>query len=167
MTRLNLNLRENKGYTYGASSSLALFSKSGYWFSGASVQTDKTKETVVEFINELRDLAGAKPISEVELAEARANRVRGFAQQFESLGRIAGIVIELWSYGLPISALQKEPDEFASATTAKVNSVAQRYAKVENSMLLLVGDRSKIERPVQELDLGQVVIIDDEGKPVH
>ncbi len=167
MTRLNLNLRENKGYTYGASSALALFSKSGYWFSGASVQTDKTKETVVEFINELRDLAGAKPISEVELAEARTNRVRGFAQQFESLGRIAGIVIELWSYGLPISDLQKEPDQFASATTATVNSVVQRYANVENSMLLLVGDRSRIESPIRELNLGEVVIIDDEGKPIH
>jgi zinc protease len=164
MNRLNLNLRENKGYTYGASSALALFSKAGYWFSGASVQTDKTKETVVEFMNELKDLAGAKPISEVELAEAKANRVRGFAQQFESVGRVAGIVADLWSYGLPMSDLQREPDELAKATGITVNTVAQRYANVEKSMLLLVGDRSKIEDSVQGLNLGEVVVIDDEGR---
>lgn len=167
MTRLNMNLRENKGYTYGASSTLALFSKAGYWFSGASVQTDKTKETVIEFINELKDLAGGKPISEVELAEAKANRVRGFAQQFESLGRVAGIVTEMWSYGLPMTDLQKEPENLAKATVSTVNATAQRYAKVENSMLLLVGDRSRIESPIRELNLGEVVIIDDEGKTAH
>ena len=117
MNRLNLNLREDKGYTYGASSALALFSKAGYWFSGASVQTDKTKETVVEFMTELKNLAGAKPISESELAEAKANKVRGFAQQFESVGRVAGIVADLWSYGLPMSDLQKEPDELATSNS--------------------------------------------------
>ena len=166
MTRLNLNLREKKGYTYGASSRLALFSEAGFWFSSASVQTDKTKETVVEFMNELRDLAGAKPISEVELAEAKANRIRGFAQQFESVGRIAAIVVDLWSYGLPTAVLQKEPDELAKTTSAVVNSVARKYARVENSMLLLVGDRSKIEAPIRELNLGEVVIIDAEGNTV-
>ena len=167
MTRLNLNLRENKGYTYGASSALALFSKAGYWFSGASVQTDKTKETVVEFMNELKDLSGARPISELELSEAKANKVRGFAQQFESVGRIAGIIADLWSYGLPMSDLQREPDELAEATPAKVNAAAQQYAKVENSMLLLVGDRSKIEGPVRDLNLGEVVIINEEGLKVQ
>jgi zinc protease len=166
MNRLNLNLRENKGYTYGASSALALFSKAGYWFSGASVQTDKTKETVVEFMNELKDIAGAKPISEVELAEAKANRVRGFAQQFESVGRVAGIVADLWSYGLPMSDLQREPNEFAKATGITVNTVAQRYANVGKSMLLLVGDRLKIEDSVRGLNLGEVVVIDDEGRTV-
>jgi zinc protease len=167
MTRLNLNLRENKGYTYGASSRLALFSKSGYWFSGASVQTDKTKETVVEFINELNDLAGAKPISDNELAEAKANRIRGFAQQFESVGRLAGIVTDLWSFGLPMTDLQKEPEELAKATNATVNASAQRYANIQNSMLLLVGDRSKIESPVRELNLGDVVVIDDKGGTIR
>ncbi len=167
MTRLNLNLRENKGYTYGASSRLGLFTKAGYWFSGASVQTDKTKETVVEFINELKDLAGAKPISEVELAEAKANRIRGFAQQFESVGRLAGIVTDLWSYGLPMTDLQKEPDELSKATSDTVNAAAQRYANLQRSVLLLVGDRQKIETPVRELNLGELVVIDEEGKTVQ
>jgi len=166
MTRLNLNLRENKGYTYGASSALALYTKAGFWYAGASVQTDKTKETVIEFINELRDLAGAKPISESELAAAKTNRVRGFAQQFETFDRIAGIVTELWSFDLPMSELQREPVEFANVTLEVVNNVAQRYAKLENSMLLLVGDRSKIEEPVRSLNLGEVVVLDDEGKLV-
>ena len=167
MTRLNLNLREDKGYTYGASSSLALFTKGGYWFSAASVQTDKTKETVVEFIKELKDLGGGKPISEKELEEAKANKIRGFAQQFESVERLAGIVTELWSYGLPISDLQKEPDEFAAVTVSIVNEAVQRYARIEESALLLIGDRSKIEEPVRGLNVGEVVLIDDEGRIIR
>lgn len=166
MNRLNLNLRENKGYTYGASSALALFSKTGYWFSAANVQSDKTKETIVEFVNELRDLEGKKPISGSELAEAKANRVRGFAQQFESVARIAGIVAELWSFGIPMSDLQKEPDAIADANLKSVNGVAQKYARIKDSTLLLVGDRSKIEEPVRSLNLGEVVILDDEGKMI-
>ncbi|HEY6951158.1 MAG TPA: pitrilysin family protein [Bacteroidota bacterium] len=164
MNRLNLNLREDKGYTYGASSSLALFSRGGYWFSSASVQSDKTKESVTEFVRELNDLAGGKPISEQELSEAKANKVRGFAQQFESLGRIAGIVAELWSYGLPATELQKEPDEFTRVTLESANSIAQKYAQPGRSMLLMVGDRAKIETSLRELNVGELIILDDEGR---
>ncbi len=165
MNRLNLNLRENKGFTYGASSALALYSKAGYWFSNASVQGDKTRESVVEFVNELRNLQGNGPITERELSEAKANKIRGFAQQFESVGRIAGIIADLWSYGIPMSELQREPDELAAIDLSRVNEVAQKYARIENSKLLLVGDRSKIEEPVRSLDLGEMVFLDEEGKP--
>lgn len=167
MTRLNLNLRENKGFTYGASSSLALFSKAGYWFSAASVQSDKTKESVIEFINELKDLASVRPISESELAEAKANRIRGFAQQFESVGRMAGIVAELWSFGLPMSDLQREPGELMRTTMAAANEAARKYAVPERSTLLLVGDLSKIEKPLRELTRGELVVLDGTGNIVR
>jgi len=165
-TRLNLNLREDKGYSYGVFSNVALSSAAGSWWASGGVQTNKTKESIAEFAAELKSLAGQKPISEKELADAKANRIRGYAQQFESLGRIAGQVAELWTNGLPMAELQKENDEIEKATLAAVNASAQKYAVPNQSTLLLVGDVAKIEAGIRELNLGEVVILDSEGKPV-
>jgi zinc protease len=165
-TRLNLNLREEKGYSYGVFSFPSLYSKSGIWRSTGGVQPNKTKESVVEFVKELKFLAGEKPISDKELENAKANRVRGYAQQFESLNRITTQVAQLWAAGLPITDLQREPEELRKAPLSAVNSVAQKYAAPNGTILLLVGDRAKIEASIRELNLGEIVILDAEGKPV-
>ncbi|HEV7857656.1 MAG TPA: pitrilysin family protein [Pyrinomonadaceae bacterium] len=165
-TRLNLNLREDKGYSYGVFSFPSLYSQYGMWQSSGGVQTNKTKESVVEFVNELKNISGAKPITETELAAAKANRIRGYAQQFESLGRIADQVATLWSQDLPMSELQRETSELEKANLSSVNTVAQKYTAPNGTMLLLVGDLSKIEAGVRELNLGEIVILDAEGKPV-
>jgi zinc protease len=163
-TRLNLNLREDKGYSYGVFSAPVFFSEYGMWQSSGGVQTNKTKESIVEFVKELKFLAGEKPISEKELLNAKANRIRGYAQQFESLGRLADQVATLWSYGLPMSDLQQETTELERATLLAVNTAAKKYALPNMTMTLLVGDRSKIEAGVRELKLGDIVILDAEGK---
>lgn len=164
-TRLNLNLREDKGYSYGVFSFPSFYSKYGMWQSSGGVQTNKTKESVVEFVKELKFFAGDKPISDQELANAKANRVRGYAQQFESLGRIADQVAQLWADDLPMSEMQRETNEIEKATLASVNAAAQKYAVPGGVTLLLVGDLSKIEAGVRELNLGEIVILDVEGKP--
>ena len=79
-TRLNLNLREDKGYSYGVFSSLVLMREAGIWYAAGPVQTDKTSESVAEFDKELKAIAGGKPITEDEFASAKQTKVRGFAQ---------------------------------------------------------------------------------------
>jgi zinc protease len=163
-TRLNLNLREDKGYSYGVFSFPTFFSEYGMWQSSGGVQTNKTKESVVEFVKELKFFAGEKPITEKELLAAKANRIRGYAQQFESLGRLADQVATLWAYGLPMSELQEETTGLERSTLASVNSAAKKYAVPGSTMMLLVGDRAKIEAGLRELKLGDIVILDAEGK---
>jgi len=165
-TRLNLNLREDKGYSYGVFSNLALFSQGGLWYAGGGVQTNKTKESLVEFDNEMKGLAGAKPISDAEFTDAKVKRVRGYAQQFESLSRINDQIAELWSYGLPMEELQREYEETAKATLEAARAAADKYAEPEKATLLLVGDLAKIEPGVRELKFGEIVVLDAEGKPV-
>jgi zinc protease len=165
-TRLNLNLREEKGYSYGVFSNLALMSHAGLWSATGGVQTNKTKESVVEFDREMKALAGAKPISQEEFAAARERRLRGYAQQFESLGRLSQQVGDNWILGLPPTELQREYDATNSATIAQVLAAAKKYAKPEAATLLLVGDRSKIEPGIRELQLGEIVALDAEGRPV-
>ena len=161
--RLGMNLREEKGYSYGVFSFPALNSKYGMWRAFGGVQTNKTKESVVEFEKELKYIAGEKPISDKELTDARNNRVRGYAQQFESLSRVAGQIEGLWAFALPMTELQREPDELAKAPLDSVNAAAQKYAKPSGASLLLVGDASKIESGLRELNLGDIVQLDAEG----
>jgi zinc protease len=165
-TRLNLNLREDKGYSYGVFSLPIFYSKAGMWQAQGGVQTDKTKESVVEFVKELRFFAGEKPISEKELVDAKHSRMRGYAQQFESLGRIADQIAQVWADDLPMTELQRETSELEKATLASVNTTAQKYAVPGGVTLLLVGDLSKIEAGVRGLNLGEYVILDVEGKPM-
>ncbi len=165
-TRLNLNLREDKGFSYGVFAFPQHFQNAGTWIASGGVQTDKTKESATEFMRELKFIAGEKPITEEELTTARLARIRGYAQQFESYGRIAGQISDLWTAGLPMSNLQKETDELAKLQLAQVNSVAAKYTKPEQTTILLVGDLSKIEAGIRELNLGEIVILDSEGNPV-
>lgn len=165
-SRLNLNLREDKGYSYGVFSTLALRSAAGVWLSSGAVQTDKTNESVTEFVAELNGLGGKRPITAKELADAKANHLRGYSQQFESLGRVASQVRQLWALDLPMSELQREVLETEKATLKAVNQAAQRYAVPASATLLLVGDRSKIETRVRALNLGRLVILDSEGELV-
>ncbi len=165
-TRLNLNLREEKGYSYGVFSTLALYREGGQWYANGPVQTDKTAESVAEFDKEMKALAGGKPISEEEFATAKQVKTRGYAQQFESYGRVADQMAELWALGLPMSELQREHDEVLRAGLDATLTAAKTYAGAEKASLVLVGDRSKVEPALRALGAGEIVLVDSEGRPV-
>jgi zinc protease len=165
-TRLNMNLRQNKGYSYGVFSNIGLYHDAGVWYSTGGVQTNKTKESLVEFDKELKGIAGEKAISEDEFGSARSTRVRGYAQQFEALGRINGQVADLWMNGLPMTELQRYPETVAKMSLADARAAAKKYARPEKATTLLVGDRAKIEAGLKELSLGEIVVLDADGKPV-
>jgi len=165
--RLGMNLREQKGYSYGVFSFSIAYSKYGMWRASGGVQTNKTKESLVEFAKELKYISGEKPVSEKELTDAKHERIRGYAQQFESMGSVGSQISSLWIVGQPLTELQREPDELQKASLDAVNAAARKYAAPTGTTLLLVGDLSKIESAVRELNLGEVVIIDAEGRPAE
>lgn len=166
-TRLNLNLRENKGYSYGVFSFPSFYTKTGVWVASGGVQTDKTKESIVEFNNELKNISGQKPITETELTDAKANRVRGYAQEFETMGQLIRQIAQLWTLGLPMTELQRVTDATQRIALPAVNQAARKYAVPGKATLLLVGDFSKIGPGLRELNLGEITILDVEGKPVR
>lgn len=165
-TRLNLNLREDKGYTYGVFSNVSAHSSAGLWWASGGVQTDKTAEALVEFISELRAIAGGNPVTEAEVENARLTRVRGYAQGFESLSRIAGRIAGLWVNRLPMTELQREVDVTAHLGVDDVRSAAGKYVKQHDVIYLLVGDLATIKGPVGAMPLGEAVVLDLEARPV-
>jgi len=164
--RLGTNLREEKGYSYGVDSFPHFYSKAGVWVASGGVQTNKTKESVVEFQKELHFLAGQKPVTETELKAAKDARIRSYAQSFESLRRVNTKILDFWSLGMPLSDLQREPGELEKVTLTSVNATAEKYANPGKAMLLMVGDAAKIKADVQGLNLGEVVMLDKEGRPL-
>jgi len=164
-TRLNLNLREDKGYSYGVFSGMAQYRDGGLWFAGGGVQTDKTKESVVEFVKELDAIAGPRPITEEEFETAKLRKGRGYAQQFEAYQRVANQIVNLWIDDLPMTELQAEADGVAATTLAEARAAATEWAKPGAAAILVVGDRKKVEAGLREV--GDVVVLDSEARPVE
>ncbi|HXU69087.1 MAG TPA: pitrilysin family protein [Polyangia bacterium] len=164
--RLYANLRQDKGYSYWIPSVTTVLSGGMAWLATGGVQTDKTRESVVELMKELKGIAGARPIGAKELEDARLGRVRNYAAGFGTNNDVAWRVAEVWSRRWPMDELQREPIELGKAALAEVQAAARRYAVPADSSLLLIGDRSKIESGVRALHAGDVIVVDAEGNPL-
>jgi zinc protease len=160
-------LRESDGYTYGFSSGLSLFVNGGELTASGSVQTDKTKEAIVELENQLRLLAGKQPITETELADARKQSRRDDAAAFETLNATAAVMGTLWELHLPMTAMQTESDAAVEASLAQVRAAAAHFANPQKAVLLLVGDRRKIEPGLHDLHLGSITLLDADGNVIQ
>ena len=126
-SRINLNLREDKGYTYGAHSQFSFRLGPGPFYAGGSVQTNVTKEALAELIKELTDVTGPRTITEKELDFAKDRIVRGFPAQFETTDKVAGTLAELVMYDLPDDEFTTYPSRVAAVTKADVDRVARQY----------------------------------------
>lgn len=167
MSRLNLNIREDKGYAYNAWSRQEVNNGPGLWWAFAGVQTDKTKEALVEFINEVKGLSGKRPITQDELDMAQQSWKRGYPQEFSTLSQVISHIAGLWSKNLPMSEMQREIERPAEATLQAVNAAAQKYIVPDQMMILLIGDKAKIEPGIKELNFGPIVPLDAEGRPIE
>ncbi|MCC6424797.1 MAG: insulinase family protein [Phycisphaerales bacterium] len=167
MSRLNLNIREDKGYAYNAWSHQQTNSGPGLWWAYGGVQTDKTREALVEFVKEVRGMAGEKPITKGELETAQLRWKRGYPQQFSTLSQVGSRIADLWSQDLPMSEMQREIERPAEVSLDEVNAAAHKYIKPDQMMILLIGDRAKIEPGIRELNLGPIVPLDVEGRPIE
>jgi len=163
--RLFMNLRQDKGYTYGVFTTASVLSGAMLWAGQGAVQTDKTKESIVEFVKEMKGVGGERAIGAAELDNARLGLIRNYAAGFGTNNDITSRVADLWSRRWPMAELEREPAELAKVSLADSVAAAKRYAGPSEATLLLVGDRAKIEAGVRSLKLGDVIVLDVEGRP--
>ena len=164
--RLYKNLRQDKGYAYGANGMVVLGAGPLGWGAAAPVQTDKTKESVVELIAELKGIAGAKAISTKELEDSRLAWIRNYPANFGTNGDVTFRIADLWTRRWPLTMMADEPAELRRATLPQVQAAAAKYAVPAEAGLLLVGDRAKIEPGIRSLKAGELLFLDVEGNPV-
>jgi zinc protease len=167
-SRVNMNLREDKGYTYGARTSFDFRSAPGPFVASAGVQTAVTKESVAEFLKELKGVRGAMPVSPQELDFAKQAIIRGFPRSFETPEQIAGRLGTVALYGLPDTYFNTYIQNVRAVTLADVNRVANRYLDPSRMAILVVGDRQTVEPGLRALsDVGtRLALVDSDGHPI-
>lgn len=165
-SRINLNLREDKGYTYGARTGYAYRRGAGPFTASADVQTEVTKESVVEFLKELRGVRGEIPVTPAELDYNKQSLIRRYPQGFETVGQISAQLSNLVVYNLPDSYFNDYIPKVNAVTVVDVNRVANKYLTPDKMAILVVGDRKVIEPKLKELKL-PVMFLDSEGNPAN
>jgi predicted Zn-dependent peptidase len=153
-SRLNLNLREKHGYTYGAASVFDMRVSTGPFQALAGVQTDKTRESLQEFFNELNGIL--QPIPDDELTRAKNYVALRFPAGFETTGDISRRLEDALTYGLPDDYFSSYVQRIQAVTAADVERVAKRYIDPSRLAVVLVGDIGTIEPAIAPLRLGPV-----------
>lgn len=153
-SRLNLKLREEKGFTYGAYSGFDWRRGLGPFSIEASVHTAATAEAISDSLAELRDIRGARPPSDDELGLAKASLTRGYPRGFETAEQVARSVASLALHDLPDTYFEEFTPKIERVTAADVVSVAEHYIQPERLAILVVGDRGVIGPSLDALALG-------------
>jgi zinc protease len=162
-SRLNMNLREDKGYTYSARSFTWERKGPAAFTMGARVQTEVTAEALSEFLAELEAIAGGRPIDPEELEFAKGSILGGYSREFETIGQLAGAVTEQVVYGLPDDTFARYPERVRGVDLEEVNRAAVKHFNPDDIAIIVVGDLAKIEDPIRALDLGPIRYADRNG----
>lgn len=161
-SRLNTNLREEKGYTYGVRSQFQYRSAPGPFSIAASVRTDVTGPAVSETLKEIRAMI-AKPLSSKELSNARNSQVLSLPGQFDTNASISASMANTYVYNLGLDYYTTLPQRFASVTDKQVQQAARKYLQPEKLTIIGVGDQAKIAPQLSKLKLAPVEVRDAEG----
>jgi predicted Zn-dependent peptidase len=154
VSRINLNLREDKGFTYGARTAFDFRRGRGPFILQVSVQTDATAEAIRESLAELTAIRGPRPATAEELTLARAALTRGYPRGFETAEQVARAAAQLALYGLPDDYFSQFVPRVSAVDSAEVTRVAREYLDPSRLLTVVVGDREKIGTSLARLDLG-------------
>lgn len=164
-SRINMNLREDKGYTYGASSSFQMGRIAGPFVTGAAVQSAVTKESVVEFMRELQEIRTTRPPSAEEVERTRTALVRREPLRLETNAQIASRLTDLIHFRLPPGYFDDYTDRIAAVTVEDVHRVAREHLDPDEIAIVIVGDRATIEQDLRTLGY-PVEVVAIQGTPV-
>ncbi|ALK99345.1 peptidase M16 [Massilia sp. WF1] len=163
-SRLNMDLREDKHWSYGVGSSLVAAVGQRILFSASPVQTDKTAPALRELMREYADIAGARPITRPELKAAQDNETLGLPGAFETIVQLSNGYATILQYGLPEDYYNTVTDKVLAVDPAALNALAARTMSPQQ-LWIVVGDMGKIEAEVRALGVGEVRKIDADGNP--
>jgi zinc protease len=162
-SRINNNLREAKGYSYGVFSQFRYDRTPGPFVIAGSVRTDVTAPSVAEIFKELRAMR-ERAMPADELAGARNSQVLSLPGQFETNAGIAGSLAETYVFDLPLDYYRTLPAQFSRVTAQDVQGVARKYLAPEQMIVVAVGDRAKVAPQLDKLKLGPAELRDTDGQ---
>jgi zinc protease len=164
-SRINMNLREQHGYTYGAQSQYAFYRAGGRFSAGGPVRADATGAAAKELVSEMARFAGNPP-TDAEVNEAKEFRIRSLPAMFEATSDMASTISSLYLYGRPVDYYSTLPERYRSITAEEIAHTARQDLHPDNLILIVVGDRTKIEQGLRDADLGPIEIRSVSGELV-
>lgn len=165
-SRLNMNLREDKHWSYGARVIFPDARGQRPFFAMAPVQGDKTKEALAETAKEFEQIVSGKPISLEELTKAKGNLTLTLPGRWETNDAVLRSLLEIVQFGLPLDYYKGYAQRIRGVELAAAHKVAAEVINPSRIVYVVVGDRAKIEAGIRELNLGPVKFLDSDGKPV-
>jgi len=165
-SRVNMNLREAKHWSYGAFTFIWDARGQRPFIAYAPVQTDKTKESMIEVDQELRGILGPKPVTADELAKAQANLTLTLPGNWETMDAVQGSLEQLVTFGLDDHYFETYAQRIRALTIPDAAGAAQETIRPDHLVWVIVGDRSKIEAGIRELNFGEIRFLDADGKPL-
>lgn len=159
-SRINLNIREDKGYSYGAFSSFSYFKDDAYFYVSTSVSNEKTSDTLKEIYFELENIQ--EGITEAELEFASSSIVKKFPSNFETYKQITGNLTSKVLFSLPDNYFNNYIDNIKSVSIQQVNQAAKDLIHPENALCVVVGDMDKIADSLMNVNI-EIVEVDEKG----
>ncbi|MDZ7330519.1 MAG: insulinase family protein [candidate division KSB1 bacterium] len=166
-SRINMNLREAKHWSYGAGSVIVSARGQRPFIAYTSIQGDKTKESLQEMKKEMMEILGARPATPEELDKVLQNEILGLPGSWETIGAVGSLIAELITYGLPDDYYQTYPEKLRNLKLNDISRAAKKLLRPNQVTWIVVGDRAKVEPTLKELGFGEVRLIDADGKPVE
>jgi predicted Zn-dependent peptidase len=164
-SRLNANIREQKGYSYGVNSSFNYGKGPGAFRAGGSIFSAKTDAALVEFMKELKGIVGEKPVTDEELKTAKESLIQRLPQRFASVSAISDAITGLVVQGLPDDYYQTYAKNVTAVTKEDLLRVAKQYIDLNHLAIVIVGNRAEVEGPLKATGIAPITVIDIEGNP--
>jgi zinc protease len=163
-SRMNMNLREDKHWSYGTQGTIVGARGQRPFVIVAPVQTDKTKESMEEMNKEFRGIVGARPVTPEELTRVQANETLSLPGSRETQNAVGNSIIDLVHYGLPDDYYETFAGKVRTLKTTDLDEAAKIVVHPDNLTWVIVGDRAKIEAGIKELNLGEFKVMTPDGK---
>lgn len=165
-SRINMNLREDKHWSYGAGSGIVAAKGQRMYIVSSSVQVDKTADSIAEVQKELQWIVGDKPPTTEEFAKVQSGEVLGLPGWWETISSVAGSLEQLVQFDLPDTYWNDYAARITGMKTEDVQQAARRVIRPNSVVWVVVGDRAKIEEPLKALGLGLIQYVDADGNPI-
>ena len=164
-SRLNANIREQKGYSYGVNSAFDYGKGPGAFRAGGSIFSAKTDAALIEFMKELKGIEGERPITDEELQTAKDSLIQALPQRFASVFAIRQSITSLIVQGLPDDYFQNYGKNISAVTKDDLARVAKQYIDLSHLAIVIVGDRASVEGPLKATGIAPITILDIDGNP--
>ncbi len=164
--RLNMNLREDKHWSYGARMQFWDARGQRPYLAIAPVQTDKTKESLIEMNKEFHDVVGSRPLTQEELEKIQANETLSLPGSRETQNAVGNSIVDLVQFGLPDDYYETYAGKVRALKPGDLADAARLVVHPDQVTWVIVGDRAKIEAGVKELNLGELRYVGPDGKPL-